>query len=148
MDKKNDSIDNIKKMFSRKDPDKKKDKVHGANAKDKYHNTVARFKKAGSLSGCHSSQHMTLYGMQFYFYFQHSPCLGYSFRYRPESYFAALVSDEEVLAEEEILTDLTEMTESTTVSSGSGEELGTLRSDLIRETVDYENISLKTSWMH
>ncbi len=56
-------------------------------------------------------------------------------------YFAALVSDEEVLAEEEILTDLTEMTESTTVSFGSGEVLGTLRSDLIRETVDYENIS-------
>ena len=48
MEKKNDFIDSIKRLFSRKDPDKEKDKVHGATAKDKYHNTVARFKKAGS----------------------------------------------------------------------------------------------------
>lgn len=48
MKKKNDFIDNIKKMFSRSDSDKKHDKIHGETAKDKYQNTVARFKKAGS----------------------------------------------------------------------------------------------------
>ena len=141
MDKKNDFIDNIKKMFSRKDPDKKKDKVHGANAKDKYHNTVARFKKAGSpLRVSFFTAYDTIWNVVLFLLLAFT-LLGIFLFSIGLGYFAALVSDEDVLAEEEILTDLTEMTESTTVSFGSGEELGTLRSDLIRETVDYENIS-------
>ncbi|CAM4144913.1 transglycosylase domain-containing protein [Jeotgalicoccus halotolerans] len=141
MEKKNDFIDNIKKMFSRKDPDKKKDKVHGATAKDKYHNTVARFKKAGSpLRVSFFTAYDTIWNVVLFLLLAFT-LLGIFLFSIGLGYFAALVSDEDVLAEEEILTDLTEMTESTTVTFGSGEELGTLRSDLIRETVDYDDIS-------
>ena len=141
MDKKNDFIDNIKKMFSRKDPDKKKDKVHGETAKDKYHNTVARFKKAGSpLRVSFFTAYDTIWNVVLFLLLAFT-LLGIFLFSIGLGYFAALVSDEDVLAQEEIYTALTEMTESTTVTFGSGEELGTLRSDLIRETVDYENIS-------
>src|SRR5690625_2021479 len=98
MKKKNDFIDNIKKMFSRKDPDKKIDKVHGATAKDKYHNTVSRFKKAGSpIRVSFFTAYDTLWNVILFLLltftllglFLFSICLGY---------FAALVSDEEVMA--------------------------------------------------
>ena len=36
--KKNDFIENIKKMFSRSDSEKKTDRIHGESAKDKYNN--------------------------------------------------------------------------------------------------------------
>lgn len=141
MDKKNDFIDNIKKMFSRKDPDRKKDKVHGTTAKDKYHNTVARFKKAGSpLRVSFFTAYDTIWNIVLFLLLAFT-LLGIFLFSIGLGYFAALVSNEDVLAEEEIVSDLTEMTESTTVTFGSGEKLGTLRSDLIRETVDYENIS-------
>lgn len=141
MDKKNDFIDNIKKMFSRKDPDKKKDKVHGATAKDKYHNTVSRFKKAGSpFRVTFFTAYDTLWNVILFLLLTFT-LLGLFVFSIGLGYFAALVSDEEVQAEDEIVNELSEMTESTTVTFGSGEELGTLRSDLIRDTVDYENIS-------
>lgn len=141
MEKKNDFIDSIKRLFSRKDPDKKKDKVHGATAKDKYHNTVARFKKAGSpLRVSFFTAYDTIWNVVLFLLLAFT-LLGIFLFSIGLGYFAALVSDEEVQAEDEILTSLTEMTESTTVTFGSGEVLGTLRSDLIRDTTEYENIS-------
>src|SRR5699024_8914746 len=56
-------------------------------------------------------------------------------------YFAPLANDEEVPPADEVKTALTEMTESTTIAFGSGESLATLRADLIRERVEYDNIS-------
>lgn len=141
MEKKNDFIDSLKKLFSRRDPDKKNDKVHGDTAKDKYHNTVARFKKAGSpLRVTFFTAYDTIWNV-ILFLLLALTLLGIFLFSIGLGYFAALVSDEEIQSEEEMVTALTEMTESTTVTFGSGEELGTLRSDLIRETVDYENIS-------
>lgn len=141
MKKKNDFIDNIKKMFSRSDSDKKTDKIHGETAKDKYQNTVARFKKAGSpLRVTFFTAYDTIWNVVLFLLLAVT-LLGLFLFSIGLGYFAALVSDEEVLAEDEIQTALTEMTESTSVTFGSGEELGTLRSDLIRETVSYDEIS-------
>ena len=141
MKKKNDFIDNIKKMFSRSDSDKKTDKIHGETAKDKYQNTVARFKKAGSpLRVTFFTAYDTIWNVVLFLLLAVT-LLGLFLFSIGLGYFAALVSDEEVLAEDEIQTALTEMTESTSVTFGTGEELGTLRSDLIRETVSYDEIS-------
>lgn len=139
--KKNDFIENIKKMFSRSDSEKKTDRIHGETAKDKYNNIVARFKKAGSpLRVSFFTAYDTIWNV-ILFLLLTVTLIGLFLFSIGLGYFAALVSDEEVLAEDEIKTNLTEMTESTTVTFGSGEELGTLRSDLIRETVKYDDIS-------
>ena len=139
--KKNDFIENIKKMFSRSDSEKKTDRIHGETAKDKYNNIVARFKKAGSpLRVSFFTAYDTIWNV-ILFLLLAVTLIGLFLFSIGLGYFAALVSDEEVLAEDEIKTNLTEMTESTTVTFGSGEELGTLRSDLIRETVKYDDIS-------
>ena len=139
--KKNDFIENIKKMFSRSDSEKKTDRIHGETAKDKYNNIVARFKKAGSpLRVSFFFFYDTIWNV-ILFLLLTVTLIGLFLFSIGLGYFAALVSDEEVLAEDEIKTNLTEMTESTTVTFGSGEELGTLRSDLIRETVKYDDIS-------
>ena len=42
---------------------------------------------------------------------------------------------------EEVKTQLTQITESTNVTFASGENLGTLKSDLIRESISYEDMS-------
>src|SRR5699024_6117969 len=56
-------------------------------------------------------------------------------------YFAALVNDDVNYTSEEVKTQLTQITESTNVTFASGENLGTLKSDLIRESISYEDMS-------
>ena len=56
-------------------------------------------------------------------------------------YFASLVQDENVMEKDQLKTNLTEMTSSTSVSFMTGENLGTLKSDVIRNPVKYNEIS-------
>lgn len=141
MKKNNDFIDNIKKMFSKDNQTKEKDTVRGKSFKERFSNIRSRFKKVGSPARVgFFTAYDTVWNIVLFLVLSFS-LLGLLFLSIGLGYFAALVNDEPVQANEEIETTLTEMTESSTVSFGSGESLGTLRADLIRERVDYDNIN-------
>src|SRR5699024_10978454 len=133
--KKNDFLNNIKKMFSGGDGDSEKDRLKGSSFREKLNNATDRFKRAGSPARISFfTAYDTIWNIILFLLLSFT-LLGILVFSIGLGYFAALVNDEEVK------TALTEMTESTTVAFGSGESLGTLRADLIRERVDYDNIS-------
>ncbi len=63
MDKKNDFIDNIKRCSPAKILTKRKTKFTEQMLRTNIIIQSPALKKQVPLSGCHSSQHMTLYGM-------------------------------------------------------------------------------------
>ncbi len=137
----NDFTENIKKMFIRGEPEGEKDKVTGSTFKEKFSNIKNRMKKAGSpVRMGFFATYETVWNVILFLILTVS-LLGLLAFSIGLGYFAALVSDEEIQSNEELAVALTEMTESTTVAFGSGEALGTLRADLIRERVDYDNIN-------
>lgn len=141
MKKNNAFLENIKKMFNRVNETRSKDRVQGDTFKEKYHNSVKRFKKVGSpIRVGFFTVYDTVWNIVLFLAISFT-LLGLLFLSIGLGYFAALVKDEPVRPTEEVRTALTEMTESTTVSFGSGQSLGTLRADLIRERVDYEEIN-------
>ncbi|WP_411842035.1 transglycosylase domain-containing protein [Salinicoccus sp. HZC-1] len=141
MKKKNDFLNDIKKMFSRGDENVEKDKLHGSSLKEKINNAANRFKKAGSpVRISFFTAYDTIWNVILFLLLSFT-LLGILVFSIGLGYFAALVNDEQVQPAEEVKTALTEMTESTTVAFGSGESLGTLRADLIRERIDYDDIS-------
>lgn len=137
--KNNDFVNYIKNLFSRRDTGKAP--IEGSTFKEKFNSVTSRFKKAGSpLRVSFFTAYDTIWNIILFTVLAVTlvGILAFSIGV---GYFAALVNDEEIQPAEEVKTALTEMTESTTVAFGSGEALGTLRADLIRERVDYENIS-------
>src|SRR5690625_2688137 len=139
--KKNDFLNNIKKMFSGGDGDSEKDRLKGSSFREKLNNATDRFKRAGSPARISFfTAYDTIWNIILFLLLSFT-LLGILVFSIGLGYFAALVNDEEVEPADEVKTALTEMTESTTVAFGSGESLGTLRADLIRERVDYDNIS-------
>src|SRR5699024_2181378 len=116
--KKNDFIENIKKMFSRSDSEKKTDRIHGETAKDKYNNIIDFFKKLCSDIRIYFIIAYDRIWYFFIFLLLTVTLIGLFLLSIGLGYFAALVSDEKVLAEDEIKTNLTEMSESTTVTFG------------------------------
>lgn len=137
--KNNDFVNYIKNLFSRKDT--KRDSIEGATFKEKFNSVIARFKKAGSpLRVSFFTAYDTIWNI-ILFTVLAATLVGILAFSIGVGYFAALVNDEEIQPADEVETALTEMTESTTVAFGSGESLGTLRADLIREQVDYDDIS-------
>lgn len=139
--KKNDFLNDIKKMFSSGDDDTEKDKLKGSSFKEKLNNATDRFKKAGSPARISFfTAYDTIWNVVLFLLLSFT-LLGILVFSIGLGYFAALVNDEQVAPAEEVKTALTEMTESTTVAFGSGQSLGTLRADLIRERIDYEDIS-------
>ena len=137
----NDFTNNIKKMFTRSEPGSEKDKVTGSTFKEKFSSIGARMKKTGSpLRTGFFATYETVWNVILFFILTVS-LLGLLAFSVGLGYFAALVNDEEIQSNEELEVALTEMTESTTVAFGSGEALGTLRADLIRERVDYDDIN-------
>ena len=141
MKKNNSFFDNIKKMFNRDKETRSKDRVQGEGFKEKYNNSVKRFKKAGSpVRVGFFTLYDTVWNIVLFLTITFS-LLGLLLFSIGLGYFAALVKDEPVRPADEVRTSLTEMTESTTVEFGSGQSLGTLRADLIRERIDYDEIS-------
>ncbi|MCG1009367.1 penicillin-binding protein [Salinicoccus sp. ID82-1] len=141
MKKNNDFFTYIKNLFSRRDTETKADGIEGSTFKEKFNSVTSRFRKTGSpLRISFFTAYDTIWNIILFsvLAFTLVGILAFSIGL---GYFAALVNDEEIQAEEEVRTALTEMTESTTVAFGSGEALGTLRADLIRERVDYDSIS-------
>ncbi|MFC3418424.1 transglycosylase domain-containing protein [Salinicoccus hispanicus] len=141
MKKNNDFLTYIKNLFSRRDTVTKPDAIEGSTFKEKYNSVTSRFRKTGSpLRISFFTAYDTVWNIILFsvLTFTLLGILGLSIGL---GYFAALVNDEEIQPVEEVRTALTEMTESTTVAFGSGESLGTLRADLIRERVDYDSIS-------
>ncbi|SOC39269.1 transglycosylase domain-containing protein [Salinicoccus kekensis] len=136
-----DFTNNIKKMFTKSEPGNEKDKVTGSTFKEKFSNIGARMKKTGSpLRMGFFATYETVWNVILFFILTVS-LLGLLAFSIGLGYFAALVNDEEIQSNEELEVALTEMTESTTVAFGSGESLGTLRADLIRERVDSDDIN-------
>lgn len=139
--KKNDLLNDIKKMFSSGEDDAEKDELQGSSFKEKLNNATTRFKKAGSPARISFfTAYDTIWNVILFLLLSFT-LLGILVFSIGLGYFAALVNDEQVQPADEVKTALTEMTESTTVAFGSGESLGTLRADLIRERIDYDDIS-------
>jgi penicillin-binding protein len=137
----NDFTENIKKMFTRGEPRGDKDKVTGSTFRERFSNINSRMKKAGSpLRVGFFTTYETVWNVILFIILTVS-LLGLLAFSVGLGCFAALVNDEDIQSNEELVVSLTEMTESTTVAFGSGESLGTLRADLIRERVDYEDIN-------
>lgn len=141
MKKNNAFFDNIKKMFTKDDQTHSKDSIQGDNMKEKYNNSINRFKKVGSpVRVGFFTFYDTVWNIILFAIITFT-LIGLLFFSIGLGYFAALVKDEPVRPAEEVQTALTEMTESSTVAFGSGESLGTLRSDLVRERVDIDDIN-------
>ncbi|GAB3061368.1 transglycosylase domain-containing protein [Salinicoccus sesuvii] len=141
MKKNNDFLNYIKNLFSRRDTEAKAEPIKGATFKEKFNSVTSRFKRTGSpLRISFFTAYDTIWNIILFSVLALAlvGILGLSIGL---GYFAALVNDEEIQPEEEVRTALTEMTESTTVAFGSGESLGTLRADLIRERIDYDDVS-------
>lgn len=136
-----DFFDNIKKIFTKGEPKGDKDTVTGNTFKEKFSNINNRMRNAGSpVRVAFFTTYETAWNIVLFIILAFSlvGLLAFSVGI---GYFAALVNDEEVQSNDELVVALTEMTESSTVAFGTGESLGTLRADLIRERVDYEDIS-------
>ncbi|GAA3723978.1 transglycosylase domain-containing protein [Salinicoccus jeotgali] len=141
MNKINDFLDYIKHLFSKGEKTSNKEKAESTTFKEKLSHTKTRFKKAGSpIRISFFTAYDTIWNIILFTVLAVSLIAIFAFSIGV-GYFASLVNDEEIQPVDEMKTALTEMTESTTVAFGSGESLGTLRADLIRERVDYEDIS-------
>lgn len=134
-------FDNIKKIFTKGEPKGDKDSVTGNTFREKFSNINNRIKNAGSpVRVAFFTTYETAWNIVLFIILAFS-LLGILAFSVGLGYFAALVNDEEVQTNDELVVALTEMTESSTVAFGTGESLGTLRADLIRERVDYEDIN-------
>ena len=134
-------FDNIKKIFTKGEPKGDKDTVTGNTFKEKFSNINTRMRNAGSpVRVAFFTTYETAWNIVLFIILAFS-LLGLLAFSVGLGYFAALVNDEEVQSNDELVVALTEMTESSTVAFGTGESLGTLRADLIRERVDYEDIN-------
>lgn len=142
MKKNNGFINNIKKMFSQDgEEDTEKDKLKGSTFRERLNNAARRFKNAVSpLRVSFFTAYDTIWNTILFLVLSFT-LIGILVLSVGLGYFAALVNDEEIQPADEVKTALTEMTESTTVAFGTGESLGTLRADLIRERTNYDDIS-------
>lgn len=141
MSNKNGFWNRLTSFFTRKQEVKEKDKVHGSSFKDKYNNARNRFDKVGSpFRVAFYTIYDTVWNVVLFIIVTLSllAVLGGSIAL---GYIAALVNDHPIQPAEEMKQTLTEMTQSTTVSFGSGEEIGTLRTDLVREKIEFDEMS-------
>ncbi|CAM3354390.1 transglycosylase domain-containing protein [Nosocomiicoccus ampullae] len=137
MNKKN-FTDRLKQLFSRQD--KPKNKVQGDSFKARANNISRRFKETKHpYRFLFNTTYDTIWNVLLFTILSLS-LIGILLFSIGLGYFAALVNDDVNYTNEEIETKLRDVTESTNVSFASGENLGTLKSDLIRESIKYEDI--------
>src|SRR5699024_6062289 len=138
MNKKN-YINRLKQLFSRKD--KTKNKVQGDSFKARANNISRRFKETKHpYRFLFNTTYDTIWNVLLFTILSLS-LIGILIFSIGLGYFAALVNDDVNYTSEEVKTQLTQITESTNVTFASGENLGTLKSDLIRESISYEDMS-------
>ena len=141
MSNNNGFFNRLTSFFTRKQEVKEKDKIHGSSLKEKYNNARDRFDKVGSpFRVAFYTVYDTVWNVVLFLIVTLS-LFGIFGGAIGLGYIAALVNDHEIQTAEEMKQSLTEMTESTTVSFGSGEEIGTLRTDLVREKITYDEMS-------
>ncbi|CAD2075007.1 transglycosylase domain-containing protein [Phocicoccus pinnipedialis] len=138
MKKKKSIVHSLKKLFTY--DENKKNKIHGNTFKERFKTIGRRFKETDHpFRFIFNTTYDTIWNV-FLFTFLAFSLVGILFFSIGLGYFAALVNDDVNYTSEEINTQLTQITESTNVTFASGENLGTLKSDLIRESISYEDM--------
>ena len=136
--KKNNFVNRFKQLFTRQD--KTHNKIQGDSFKSRIKNISRRFKETKHpISFLFNTTYDTVWNVLLFTILSLS-LLGILLFSVGLGYFAALVNNGDDYTNEEIEVKLKDVTESTNVSFASGENLGTLKSDLIRESIKFEDI--------
>lgn len=139
MKKKTNIVHSVKKLFTH--DENKKNKIHGNTFKERFKTIGRRFKETDHpFRFIFNTTYDTIWNV-ILFTILSLTLVGILIFSIGLGYFAALVNDDVNYTSEEIKTQLTQITESTNVTFASGENLGTLKSDLIRESIAYEDMS-------
>lgn len=139
MKKKTNIVHSVKKLFTH--DENKKNKIHGNTFKERFKTIGRRFKETDHpFRFIFNTTYDTIWNV-ILFTILSLTLVGILIFSIGLGYFAALVNDDVNYTSEEIKTQLTQITESTNVTFASGENLGTLKSDLIRESISYEDMS-------
>lgn len=139
MKKKTNIVHSVKKLFTH--DENKKNKIHGNTFKERFKTIGRRFKETDHpFRFIFNTTYDTIWNV-ILFTILSLTLVGILIFSIGLGYFAALVNDDVNYTSEEIKTQLTQITESTNVTFASGENLGTLKSDLIRESIPYEDMS-------
>ena len=139
MKKKTNIVHSVKKLFTH--DENKKNKIHGNTFKERFKTIGRRFKETDHpFRFIFNTTYDTIWNV-ILFTILSLTLVGILIFSIGLGYFAALVNDDVNYTSEEVKTQLTQITESTNVTFASGENLGTLKSDLIRESISYEDMS-------
>ncbi len=139
MKKKTNIVHSVKKLFTH--DENKKNKIHGNTFKERFKTIGRRFKETDHpFRFIFNTTYDTIWNV-ILFTILSLILVGILIFSIGLGYFAALVNDDVNYTSDEIKTQLTQITESTNVTFASGENLGTLKSDLIRESISYEDMS-------
>ena len=139
MKKKTNIVHSVKKLFTH--DENKKNKIHGNTFKERFKTIGRRFKETEHpFRFIFNTTYDTIWNV-ILFTILSLILVGVLVFSIGLGYFAALVNDDVNYTSDEVKTQLTQITESTNVTFASGENLGTLKSDLIRESIAYEDMS-------
>lgn len=139
MKKKTNIVHSIKKLFTH--DENKKNKIHGNTFKERFKTIGRRFKETDHpFRFIFNTTYDTIWNV-ILFTILSLTLVGILIFSIGLGYFAALVNDDVNYTSDELKTQLTQITESTNVTFATGENLGTLKSDLIRESISYEDMS-------
>lgn len=138
MKKKTNIVHSVKKLFTH--DENTRNKVHGKTFKDRFKTIGRRFKETDHpFRFIFNTTYDTIWNV-ILFTILSLALVGIFVFSIGLGYFAALVNDDMDYTSEEIKNRLTQVTESTNVKFASGENLGTLKSDLVRESISYEDM--------